>query len=411
VLILGIVGALVGRAVPTTHHRTRAIGLGATLQAAALPGVVTDPGNGQALGSPGPRSTGGSPAAQATQAAAAGGQIAGAGGSSANGAPVRRPHVPRPKRLVQATLIARQTHRLSRAQLTALRALPEVTHVTRIGDGTAHIAGHPARVITVRPAHFRGWTPKLTAESNPLWSSIAAGELTVSFDMGHQAKLPLGKTVRVAGHRAQPTRLGAFASVGMGPVDAVVDNARARSLGLPRGNAAVISAPSANPLTLRADVAAILGHGAATNLLREVVVIRDAGEFLTRSQISTVLRAAASRIGKPYVWGATGPNSFDCSGLVQWSFAHAGITMPRVSQEQFFAGPHIPYSQARPGDLLFWHYDPTDPTDVDHVAIYAGDGKMIVAPHTGLDVMVQPVPLAHMAGVVRVDPGMAERIG
>ena len=112
----------------------------------------------------------------------------------------------------------------------------------------------------------------------------------------------------------------------------------------------------------------------------QVVITRDKGEFLTRVEIANFLRAAQSRIGLPYVWGAAGPASFDCSGLVQWAFAQAGVRMPRVSEEQWFTGPHIAYSEARPGDLLFWHYDRTDPTDIDHVAIYAGNGMMIVAP-------------------------------
>jgi len=123
-----------------------------------------------------------------------------------------------------------------------------------------------------------------------------------------------------------------------------------------------------------------------------------------------VLQTAAHQVGKPYVWGATGPDSFDCSGLVQWSFAAAGIRMPRVSQQQWFAGPHVNYSDARPGDLLFWHYDPTDPTDIDHVAIYAGNGMMLVAPHTGDFVKYVAVPLTNLAGVVRVDPAMASQI-
>ena len=84
--------------------------------------------------------------------------------------------------------------------------------------------------------------------------------------------------------------------------------------------------------------------------------------------------------------------------------------MPRVSQEQFFAGPHVPYKDARPGDLLFWHYDPTDLSNIDHVAIYIGNGKMLVAPHTGELVQLASVPLSNLAGVVRVDPALARQI-
>jgi cell wall-associated NlpC family hydrolase len=129
------------------------------------------------------------------------------------------------------------------------------------------------------------------------------------------------------------------------------------------------------------------------------------------SLANRALHLAAAQRGKPYVWGAEGPDSFDCSGLVQWSFAAAGIRMPRVSQQQWFAGPHINYADARPGDLLFWHYDPTDRSNIDHVAIYAGNGMMLVAPHTGDYVKYVPVPLTNLAGVVRVDPAMAAQIG
>jgi cell wall-associated NlpC family hydrolase len=320
-------------------------------------------------------------------------------------------HVPKPQHLVQATVLARQSHHLSRAQLHALRQVPGVQQVDIVSVGSARIDHKPAHVLAGDPATLRPWTPGPTAKSNALWTTIASGELTASFDMGHQARLPLGQTVPVASARRTPMRIGAFATVGMAGIDAVVNGHEGRALGLPQHNALLINAPHADALTLRADVDRLLGKGGTATLLREVVVIRDAGEFMTRTQLATMLHAAESRLGKPYVWGATGPNSFDCSGLVQWSFARAGITMPRVSEDQFFAGPHIRYADARPGDLLFWHYDPTDPTDVDHVAIYLGNGQMIAAPHTGLDVEITPVPLDHLAGVVRVDPAVSSQVG
>jgi cell wall-associated NlpC family hydrolase len=208
-----------------------------------------------------------------------------------------------------------------------------------------------------------------------------------------------------------PVRVGAFASVGMAGVDAVMSSARAQQLGMKQRTGAVVSAPKADALTVRRAIRDVVGSNAHVSLLREIVIIRDAGEFLTRAQINTVLQSAAHEVGKPYEWGAEGPNSYDCSGLVQWAFAHAGVRMPRVSQQQWFAGPHIDYADALPGDLLFWHYDPTDRTNIDHVAIYAGNGMMLVAPHTGDYVKYVPVPLTNFAGVVRVDPGIAAQIG
>jgi cell wall-associated NlpC family hydrolase len=202
----------------------------------------------------------------------------------------------------------------------------------------------------------------------------------------------------------------------MAGVDAVLTQDRAAAVGLRPGTGLVVSAPKADALEVRRAVQHVadrLSRGKVrTSLLRQVVVIRDAGEFLDRAQINTILQAAASRQGKPYVWGATGPDSFDCSGLVQWSFARAGIYMPRVSQQQWLAGPHVAYEDALPGDLLFWHYDPSDPGNIDHVAIYAGDGMMLVAPKTGDVVKYVPVALnSAFAGVVRVDPRIAAQIG
>jgi hypothetical protein len=316
----------------------------------------------------------------------------------------------RPAHLVNGTLLVSEKHALTRHQVHQLKQLSGVRRTQWISAGATHVDGHPAFVVGVTPSTFRPWTPKLTAKSNALWQSIGRGELTASFDMGHNAKLPLGQTVPVHSHSTQLLRIGAFASVGMAGVDGVVDSYEARQIGLVPHSGILISAPQADPLQLRKQVESVLGRHARAELLRQVVITRAAGEYLTNKEISTFLAAAASRIGKPYVWGATGPNSFDCSGLVLWSLNRAGIRMPRVSQEQFLTGPHIPYADARPGDLLFWHYDPTDHQDVDHVAIYAGKGMMIVAPHTGENVQYVPVPLNDFAGVVRIDPAVAAQI-
>jgi peptidoglycan DL-endopeptidase CwlO len=89
------------------------------------------------------------------------------------------------------------------------------------------------------------------------------------------------------------------------------------------------------------------------------------------------LAFARAQIGKPYVWGATGPGSYDCSGLTQAAWKAAGVTVPRTTYDQVNAGTTVPVSQARPGDLVFF-YD-----DVTHVGIYIGNGMMIHAPKPG----------------------------
>ena len=318
--------------------------------------------------------------------------------------------VPRPQRLIEATLLVTSGRPLSVKAIHSLRHVAGVTATQAVAAGRAKVDGHRALVLGVNPASFRPWTPRLTAQSQGLWQSIQRGELTASFDMGHEAVLPLGGTVPVRAKSHEPMRVGAFASVGMAGVDAVVSSTQSHVIGLRDRTGVVVSAPHADALTVRQSIRDLLGSRAHVSLLREVVIIRDAGEFLTRVQINTILQTAAHEVGKPYKWGAVGPDEFDCSGLVQYSFAAAGLRMPRVSQQQWFAGPHINYADARPGDLLFWHNDPTDPSDIDHVAIYAGNGMMLEAPHTGDYVKYVPVGMTNFAGVVRVDPSIAAAV-
>jgi cell wall-associated NlpC family hydrolase len=116
---------------------------------------------------------------------------------------------------------------------------------------------------------------------------------------------------------------------------------------------------------------------------------------------ATAIAAARSRLGVPYVWGATGPDAFDCSGLTQWSYAHAGITLPRVAAAQWSSGPHPSLSQLEPGDLLFWALDVNNPATIHHVAMYIGHGLMIAAPHTGENVQIQAVYMQGFIGATR----------
>jgi hypothetical protein len=104
------------------------------------------------------------------------------------------------------------------------------------------------------------------------------------------------------------------------------------------------------------------------------------------------IRFASGEVGKPYVWGATGPNTYDCSGLILRAFQAAGIDLPRVSRDQFDAGGHVPVKQAQAGDLLFYATDPSDPATIHHVMLYMGDGQMVEAPYSGESVRVRPVP-------------------
>ncbi|MGB8652344.1 MAG: C40 family peptidase, partial [Mycobacteriales bacterium] len=110
---------------------------------------------------------------------------------------------------------------------------------------------------------------------------------------------------------------------------------------------------------------------------------------------------AQAQLGKPYVWGATGPDSYDCSGLTGAAYHAAGLDLPRTAREQWYSGPQVGLGDLQPGDLLFWADDLTDPATIHHVALYVGAGLMIAAPHTGDVVRVQPVYLDGYFGAVR----------
>lgn len=308
---------------------------------------------------------------------------------------------------------------LDRAQVAKVRALSEVRSVETADLAEVTIAGHRATLLGVHTATFRAYTPKPTARADGLWRNIAAGDLAVSFAMGRENKLPLSSRVGVRAAWPAHLRVGALATMGISGVDAVVADSTARGLGVPRDNALVISAPKADGPRLAKRLKKALPHGTDIDFQRSLQPVSttgpgragarqdadtptDAHGFLSRERIDTAIKAAFTKLGRPYVWGAEGPDSFDCSGLVQWAFGKAGVRMPRVTDQQFLTGEHLPYAQARRGDLLFWRNDPTAPNYVSHVAIYLGHGKMIVAPHTGDVVKIEDVYLKNFAGAVRI---------
>ncbi|MFI9153039.1 C40 family peptidase [Streptomyces sp. NPDC053367] len=106
---------------------------------------------------------------------------------------------------------------------------------------------------------------------------------------------------------------------------------------------------------------------------------------------------AAAQQGKPYVWGAEGPDSFDCSGLTSQAWASAGRTIPRTSQQQWAQLPHVDVADMRPGDLVVYF------EDASHVGMYIGDGMIVHAPRPGRTVTVAGAGSMPILGVVRPD--------
>lgn len=107
----------------------------------------------------------------------------------------------------------------------------------------------------------------------------------------------------------------------------------------------------------------------------------------SHGSVEAAVKFALAQIGKPFVLGATGPNAYDCSGLIQRSFRQAGISLPRVANDQYAATTPIGASQLRRGDLLFWSYD-GNARGIHHGAIYLGDGTYVEAPRAGANVRI-----------------------
>ncbi|MGZ6825631.1 MAG: NlpC/P60 family protein [Mycobacteriales bacterium] len=95
------------------------------------------------------------------------------------------------------------------------------------------------------------------------------------------------------------------------------------------------------------------------------------------SAAQIAVKVAMSELGKPYVWGASGPDSFDCSGLTMYAYGAAGISLPHYTGAQWGAGRHVSRSELRPGDLIFFEQS------LGHVGMYIGNGQFVHAPHTG----------------------------
>jgi peptidoglycan hydrolase-like protein with peptidoglycan-binding domain len=109
------------------------------------------------------------------------------------------------------------------------------------------------------------------------------------------------------------------------------------------------------------------------------------------SPAAVAVRFALAQLGKPYRWGADGPRSYDCSGLVQTAYRAAGVALPRVSRQQYHAGRHVRLTALRAGDLLFYADNTRDPRTIGHVGMYLGAGRMIEAPRPGRPVRIASI--------------------
>ncbi len=130
---------------------------------------------------------------------------------------------------------------------------------------------------------------------------------------------------------------------------------------------------SVSPVTVDSAPTCLPGVGTASN-----------------NAVATAIAFAEQQLGKPYQWGGTGPDSFDCSGLVMEAYRAAGIDIPRTSEEQWIWGPRVPASQVQPGDLAFFAGSDGTRASPGHVGIVIGGGFMIEAYATGFPIRIAP---------------------
>lgn len=253
---------------------------------------------------------------------------------------------PLKQRLTPDLLVATPTT-LGSDVIAKLRADKQIRGVEVVDAVQAYVAGKQVGVLGVDPSTFRTYTPKPTAESDPLWRNVAAGDIAISFELGNDGGVKLASNVPIGNKNRQvQARVGAFATMAISDVDAVVSHSTAQSIGMPSGNAVIISAApkvkvaqlnkwltkNVLPKTAKSLVlSSQLQYAKTKNGVQQLPTAR--GTFMTADQINTALRAAYSKLGVPYVWGGTGPDGYDCSGLMQYALGVAGIRMPRVAAD------------------------------------------------------------------------------
>lgn len=153
--------------------------------------------------------------------------------------------------------------------------------------------------------------------------------------------------------------------------------------------------PAARPADDGQDVTGA-GHAAGRSAPTEAAPQPAAAAHVPATgRAAQAVAFAYGALGKPYVWGATGPSGYDCSGLTQAAWRAAGVSLPRTTYTQINSGHRVTRSRLAPGDLVFFY------SGVSHVGLYIGDGKMIHAPHPGAPVSIAPVDSMPFAGAVR----------
>jgi cell wall-associated NlpC family hydrolase len=289
------------------------------------------------------------------------------------------------ERLSRATEMLDQA-RLRRSKLDAKLASAKYD----LGQSEGRLAqarrqfGHQAKLLYMQPT---------------AWLSLLFG--TASLADYQRAHLLAGRAVGSAEDAMLAIRRAkADQQAQVTTVKRVRAEARARELDIEKQQRDAAAAYSRVRQLLRgvnAELGAIIEADRRTRLAAAGALaaarIREVGP--ARPQAVVAVRAAASQIGKPYHWGADGPESYDCSGLTMYAWGAAGVRLPHSSQAQYSSLPLVPLSALQPGDLVF------SGSPIHHVAIYAGNGRIIHSPQTGESVREESLYNRRIVGAAR----------
>jgi len=160
--------------------------------------------------------------------------------------------------------------------------------------------------------------------------------------------------------------------------------AQAHESALAAARQAALAAAARAAAAAAARAAAAAGGGAGSTQVPSWAW----GSGASSTQGDIAANWALSQIGKPYQWGGAGPDTYDCSGLTMQAWSHAGVQLLHYTGYQWEEGPHVPLDDLQRGDLLFFATNTADPATIHHVGIYIGNGMMVDAPYTGVDVRI-----------------------
>jgi cell wall-associated NlpC family hydrolase len=253
-----------------------------------------------------------------------------------------------------------------------------------MSGGTTALYAHVLDSSTISEVAQRLTQVKVVLASDDRASEVAAHAVTSRHDA--ERRLAAAAAASTALQRVVADRADAVSAL-LARTDALLASADQQVLALAEQQRQALAQRSAQQ--------------AAASLAAARAALGNLPEAAPTPQAAAALEFATHQVGKPYVWGATGPDAYDCSGLTGAAYAASGVRLPRTSREQWYAGQHVELGALQPGDLLFWGYDAGNPDTIHHVALYAGGGLMLAAPHTGDVVKVQPVYLDGYVGAVR----------